>query len=65
MQEIFFNEIQALNINRSQGLGKILVRIIKLCDQSIVKLLSTIFKNCIDNDIFCDIWEGLKYYFSS
>ena len=30
---------------------------IKLCGQSIVKPLSIIFKNCIDNGIFPDVWK--------
>ena len=30
---------------------------IKLCNKSVVKLLSIIFKNCIDTGTFPDIWK--------
>ena len=30
---------------------------IKLCNKSVVKLLSIIFKNCIDTGTFPDIWN--------
>ena len=30
---------------------------IKLCNKSVVKLLSIIFKNCIDTGTFSDIWK--------
>ena len=48
--------IKSLNVNKGQG-RYISVRMIKLCGQSIVKPLSIIFKNCIDNSIFPDIWK--------
>ena len=37
------------------GHDDIFIRMIKLCGQPIVKPLSIIFKNCIDNGIFPDI----------
>ena len=44
--------IKSLNVNKAHGHNDISIRMIKLCGQSIVKPLSTIFKNCIDNGIF-------------
>ena len=49
--------IKSLNVNKAHGYNDISIRMIKLCGQSIVKLLSIIFKNCIDNGIFPDIWK--------
>ena len=49
--------IKSLNVNEAQGHNDISIRMIKLCSQSIVKPLSVIFKNCIDNGIFPDIWK--------
>ena len=49
--------IKSLNVNKAHGHDDISIRMIKLCGQSIVKPLSIIFKNCIDNGIFPDIWK--------
>ena len=49
--------IKSLNVNKAQGHNDISIRMIKLCGQSIVKPLSVIFKNCIDNGTFPDIWK--------
>ena len=49
--------IKYLNINKAHGHDDISIRMIKLCGQSIVKPLSIIFKNCIDNGIFPGIWK--------
>ena len=45
------------NVNKAPGHDDISIRMIKLCDQSIVKPLSIIFKNYINNGIFPDIWK--------
>ena len=49
--------IKYLNINKAHGHDDISIRMIKLFGQSIVKPLSIIFKNCIDNGIFPGIWK--------
>ena len=49
--------IKFLNVSEAHGHDDISIRMIKLCGQSIVKPLSIIFKNCIDNGIFPDIWK--------
>ena len=47
--------IKSLNVNKDHGHDDISIRMIKLCGQSIVKPLSIIFKNCINNSMFPDI----------
>ena len=49
--------IKSLNFNKAHGYNDISVRLIKPCGQSIVKPLSIIFKNCINNGIFPNIWK--------
>ena len=49
--------IKSLNVNKAQGHDYICVKMIKLCGQSIIKSLSIVFKNCIGNGIFLDIWK--------
>ena len=52
-----FKIIKSLNANKVHGHDDISIRMIKLCDQSIVKPLSIIFKNCIEDGIFPDTWK--------
>ena len=33
------------------------LRMIKICDEALVKPLSLIYKNCIDTGVFPDIWK--------
>ena len=40
--------IRSLNINKAHGHDGVLVRIIKMCDESLVQPLSLIFRCCID-----------------
>ena len=40
------NIIRSLNINKAHGYDDISIRLVKICDSSIVKPLSVIFKNC-------------------
>ena len=49
--------IKSLNVNKVHGHNNISIRMIKLCGQPVAKPLSIIFKNCIDYDIFPDIWK--------
>ena len=49
--------IKSLNINKAHGHNDISVRMIMLCGQLLVKPLSIIFKNCVNNEIFPDIWK--------
>ena len=49
--------MRALNINKAHGHDEISVRMIKICDEALVKPLSLINKNCIDTGVFPDIWK--------
>ena len=49
--------IKYVNVNKVHHHDNISVKMIMLCGQSIVKPLSIILKNCIDNGIFPHIWK--------
>ena len=44
-------------VNRAQGHDGVLVRMIKMCEESLVQLLSLIFKGCIDTGVYPDSWN--------
>ena len=44
--------VRALNINKAHGHDEISVRMIKICDEALVKPLSLIYKNCTDTGGF-------------
>ena len=46
--------IRSLNVNKAHGLYSILVRMIKMCDESLVQPLSLIFRVCIVTGIYPD-----------
>ena len=50
-----FKMIKCLSINKVQGHDNISIRMIKICEKTIVKPLSIIYKNCIDTGIFPDL----------
>ena len=43
-----FKILRALDINKGHGDNEILVRMLKLCDKSIITPLFILFQNCID-----------------
>ena len=49
--------LESQNVNKAHGHDDISIRMIKPRGELIVKPLSIIFKNCIDNGIFPDIWK--------
>ena len=49
--------IRPLNVNKAHGHDGILVRIIKMCDESLVQPLSLVFRGCIDACVYPDIWK--------
>ena len=49
--------IHRLDSNKSHGFDGISIRMLKLCDVSIVKPLSIIFNNCIKNGYFPSAWK--------
>ena len=54
-QEIL-NIIPSLNFNKAHGYG-LSIRLLKICDSSVVKPLSTIFKNCLQSGSFPNNWK--------
>ena len=49
--------IHFLNINKAHGYDDISIRLIKMCDSSIVRPLSIIFKNCLQSGSFPNNWK--------
>ena len=49
--------IRSLNVNKAHGHDGISVRIIKMCDESLVQPLSLIFRGCIDTGFYPDTWK--------
>ena len=51
------NVIHSLNINKAHGFDDLSIRLLKICDSSIVKPLSIIFKNCLQSGSFPNNWK--------
>ena len=51
------NVIHSLNINKAHGFNDLSIRLLKICDSSIVKPLSIIFKNCLQSGSFPNNWK--------
>ena len=49
--------IRSLNVNKVHGHDGIAVRMIKMCDESLVQPLSLIFSGCIDAGVYSDAWK--------
>ena len=49
--------IRSLDINKAQGHDDISIKVLKICDLAIITLLSMIFRNCINNSTFPDLWK--------
>ena len=49
--------IRALNINKAHGHDDISIRMIKICDESLLKLLLILFKNSLKLSCYPDIWK--------
>ena len=56
-EEKILNLIRSLNPNKAHGWDGISVRMILICDSSIVTSLRIIFQNCLENGIFPKIWK--------
>ena len=46
--------IRSLNVNKAHGKDSILVRMLEMCDKSLVQPLTLIFKGCIDTGVYPD-----------
>ena len=49
--------IRSLNINKTHGHDGILVRMIKISNESLVQPLSLIFRGCIDTNVYPGTWK--------
>ena len=49
--------IRALHVSKAHGCDDVSIRMIRICDQSIVKPLSIIYQNCLNTGTFPDIWK--------
>ena len=54
------NTIRLLNVDKACGDDNISIRMLKICDTTIVETLSIIFNNCIIRSKFRDIWKKLN-----
>ena len=50
-------KIRSLGICKAHGHDDMSIRMLRLCDLAIVKPLSIIFRNSIDQSTFADIWK--------
>ena len=55
--ENILNILRALDVNKAHGHDDILIRMIKLCDKSIIPAISLIYKNWIKTKLFPNIWN--------
>ena len=58
--EAIYKIIKTLYINKTHGHDEVSIRMLKLCDKSIVKPLSIIFKNCKLRKTFPNLWNKAK-----
>ena len=56
-EEEILKIIRALNINKAHGHDDISVRMIKICDKSLLKALIILFQNSAKLSYFSDIWK--------
>ena len=49
--------IQNLNPNKAHGYDLVSIRMLKLCGDSLCRLLELIFKDCLANGIFPSDWK--------
>ena len=49
--------MRALNINKGHGYDDISIRVIKVCDKSLLKPLILLFKNSSQSSCYPDIWK--------
>ena len=49
--------IRNIGISKTHSSDSISARMVKLCDNSLVKPLSVIFQKCIKSDVFLDSWK--------
>ena len=56
--------IRSLDVKKAHGHDDISIRMIKNCDNSLVRPLSVLLKKSFDNSYFPELWKKIKYYTS-
>ena len=56
-EEKILSIIRSLNPNKAHGWDNISVRMIKICDDSLVLPLKLIFENCLRRGVFPEVWK--------
>ena len=56
-EDEILNIIRALNIHKAHGRDDISIRMIKICDKSLLKPLILLFENSIKSSCYPDIWK--------
>ena len=49
--------IRSLHTFKTHGHDNVSIRMLKICDSAIIKSIATIFRNCISQSTFPDIWK--------
>ena len=49
--------IRSLDTSKAHGHNDISIRMLKICDSAIIKPLSIIYRNCISQNTFPDMWK--------
>ena len=49
--------IRSLDVNKAHGHDDIFIRTLKICGLAIIKPFSIIFRNCINNSTYPDLWK--------
>ena len=57
-EEEILKIIRALNTHKAHGHDDISVRIIRICDKSLLKPLIVLFQNSAKSSYYPDIWKG-------
>ena len=55
--DLVINVIRNLNVNKAHGHNDISIRMIKMCDESLVRPLSIIFRNSLNSCIYSSTWK--------
>ena len=57
LEERILKIIKDLNPNKASGFDEISVKMIQLCDDSIILPLAFIFRNALDSEVFPSNWK--------
>ena len=55
--DIILKLIRELDENKAHGHDAVSIRMLKICDESIIKPLEMIYTNCLENGVFPDSWK--------